>query len=274
MGLGSDASSSSSRLDSAPLLPHHSAEGGHLSSQPKTFANVFIAVVGAGVLGLPYTFSRTGWAAGSILLLSVALLTFYCMMLLVACRRRLADDHPKMLSSFGDLGDAVFGAPGRLAVDTMLVLSQASFCVGSGSTPSRRSRSSRRSASSPTSSTSAPWGSLLARTCRLGSPRTHPSPRSAPPPRSSTARACPYTPSRASVWSCRWRRRPRTRRGSAPRSGCPWRSSLSCTGCSVSWGTSRSATPRATSSLPTSAAGGCRPPCSWGCASTSSSPCR
>lgn len=130
MGLGNEASSSSSSLDSAPLLPHHSAQGGHLSSQPKTFANIFIAGVGAGVLGLPYTFSRTGWAAGSILLLSVALLTFYCMMLLVACRRRLTDEHPKMLSSFGDLGDAVFGAPGRLAVDTMLVLSQASFCVG------------------------------------------------------------------------------------------------------------------------------------------------
>ncbi|KAM0838409.1 hypothetical protein ACQ4PT_060989 [Festuca glaucescens] len=134
MGLGkNEAGSSSSRLDPAPLLPHHgSAEGGGgLSSQPKTFANVFIAVVGAGVLGLPYTFSRTGWAAGSILLLTVALLTFHCMMLLVACRRRLADEHhPKALASFGDLGAAVFGAPGRHAVDAMLVLSQASFCVG------------------------------------------------------------------------------------------------------------------------------------------------
>ena len=131
MGLGNEASSSSSRLlDPAPLLPHHGGDGaGKLSSQPKTFANVFIAVVGAGVLGLPYTFSRTGWAAGSILLLSVAALTFYCMMLLVACRRRLADEHPK-IASFGDLGDAVFRGPGRLAVDTMLVLSQASFCVG------------------------------------------------------------------------------------------------------------------------------------------------
>uniref|UniRef100_A0A0E0K3F7 Amino acid transporter transmembrane domain-containing protein n=1 Tax=Oryza punctata TaxID=4537 RepID=A0A0E0K3F7_ORYPU len=130
MGLGNEASSSSSRLDPAPLLPHHGGDGaGKLSSQPKTFANVFIAVVGAGVLGLPYTFSRTGWAAGSILLLSVAALTFYCMMLLVACRRRLADEHPK-IASFGDLGDAVFRGPGRLAVDTMLVLSQASFCLG------------------------------------------------------------------------------------------------------------------------------------------------
>ncbi|CAN6249751.1 unnamed protein product [Urochloa humidicola] len=133
MGFDKEASSSSSRLDAsaaaAPLLPHHHGGGGHLSSQPKTFANVFIAVVGSGVLGLPYTFSRTGWAAGTLLLLAVAALTFHCMMLLVATRRRIADDHPK-IASFGDLGHAVYGAAGRHAVDAMLVLSQASFCVG------------------------------------------------------------------------------------------------------------------------------------------------
>lgn len=129
MGFGNEASSSSSRLDPAPLLPHHGGGEGHMSSQPKTFANVFIAVVGAGVLGLPYAFSRTGWAAGSILLLAVSALTFYCMMLLVACRRRIADEHPK-IASFGDLGYAVFRVPGRFAVDAMLVISQASFCVG------------------------------------------------------------------------------------------------------------------------------------------------
>ncbi|KAL6911808.1 hypothetical protein ACP4OV_000613 [Aristida adscensionis] len=131
LGMGSnEASSSSSRLDPAPLLPRHgSGSERALSSQPKTFANVFIAVVGAGVLGLPYTFSHTGWASGSLLLLTVAALTFYCMMLLVACRRRLADEHLK-IASFGDLGAAVFGAHGRFAVDAMLVLSQASFCIG------------------------------------------------------------------------------------------------------------------------------------------------
>ncbi|XP_039820987.1 amino acid transporter AVT3C-like [Panicum virgatum] len=133
MGFDKEASSSSSRLDAAaPLLPQHGGgggAGGHLSSQPKTFANVFIAVVGSGVLGLPYTFSRTGWAAGTLLLLAVAALTFHCMMLLVAARCRIADEHPK-IASFGDLGHAVYGAPGRHAVDAMLVLSQASFCVG------------------------------------------------------------------------------------------------------------------------------------------------
>ena len=135
MGLDKEASSSSTRLDAAPLLPQHGLHGGgpgaggHLSSQPKTFANVFIAVVGTGVLGLPYTFSRTGWAAGTLLLLAVAALTFHCMMLLVAARRRIADEDPK-ISSFGDLGHAIYGAPGRHAVDAMLVLSQVSFCVG------------------------------------------------------------------------------------------------------------------------------------------------
>jgi len=137
MEFDKEASSSSSRLDAAPLLPQYglhcggagAGAGGHLSSQPKTFANVFIAVVGTGVLGLPYTFSRTGWAAGTLLLLAVAALTFHCMMLLVATRRRIADEHTK-IASFGDLGHGIYGAPGRHAVDAMLVLSQVSFCVG------------------------------------------------------------------------------------------------------------------------------------------------
>ncbi|XP_072963560.1 amino acid transporter AVT3B-like [Typha angustifolia] len=123
------ASSSASDLDaseSSPLLPLHPSSSSHLSSQPKTFANVFIAIVGAGVLGLPYTFMRTGWLSGSIVLLLVAALTFHCMMLLVVTRRRL----DCKISSFGDLGFAVSGRLGRLAVDSMIVLSQTGFCVG------------------------------------------------------------------------------------------------------------------------------------------------
>ncbi|KAJ3670651.1 hypothetical protein LUZ60_008077 [Juncus effusus] len=115
---------------SAPLLPPYpnSSSKHHLSSQPKTFANVFIAIVGAGVLGLPYTFMRTGWAAGTLILLAVSALTFHCMMLLVKIRRRL--DTEKKIGSFGDLGFAVWGNFGRFSVDVMIVLSQAGFCVG------------------------------------------------------------------------------------------------------------------------------------------------
>uniref|UniRef100_A0A804J6H1 Amino acid transporter transmembrane domain-containing protein n=1 Tax=Musa acuminata subsp. malaccensis TaxID=214687 RepID=A0A804J6H1_MUSAM len=134
MRFSSEATSSGCGLDAnAPLLPSVAGSDYHgrrLSSQPKTFANVFIAIVGAGVLGLPYAFRRTGWAAGAILLLAVAALSFHCMMLLVRTRRQLNLEHSAKIASFGDLGLAVAGPLGRLAVDAMIVLSQAGFCIG------------------------------------------------------------------------------------------------------------------------------------------------
>ncbi|XP_010907369.1 amino acid transporter AVT3B [Elaeis guineensis] len=124
-------SSSHSLVDpTSPFLPPH-PPAAPLSSQPKTFANVFIAIVGAGVLGLPYTFMRTGWAAGAALLAAVAVLTVHCMLLLVRTRRRLDLDRDfSKIASFGDLGLAVAGPSGRAAVDAMIVLSQTGFCVG------------------------------------------------------------------------------------------------------------------------------------------------
>lgn len=137
MGFEKEASSSSHGLkvppfprEDTPLL----GKPGHrrLSSPSRTFANVFIAIVGAGVLGLPYTFKRTGWAMGSLMLFSVAFLTYHCMMLLVHTRRKLQDPLDlglSNLSSFGDLGFAVCGPLGRFSVDIMIVLAQAGFCI-------------------------------------------------------------------------------------------------------------------------------------------------
>ncbi|KAM7519963.1 hypothetical protein LguiB_018925 [Lonicera macranthoides] len=131
MGFEKDEASSSSNTiqlprENTPLLSTSS----HLSSQSKTFANVFIAIVGAGVLGLPYTFMKTGWVMGLLMLFSVAFLTYHCMMLLVLTRRRLESLLGfSKISSFGDLGFAVCGPAGRFAVDVMIVLSQAGFCV-------------------------------------------------------------------------------------------------------------------------------------------------
>lgn len=132
MVFSKEASSSSHGLnpmspEEAPLLPKLKL----LSSQPKTFANVFIAVVGAGVLGLPYCFKRTGWVVSLLMLFSVAALTHHCMMLLVRTRRRLESVMGfTNIASFGDLGFIVCGSVGRFAVDLMLFLSQAGFCVG------------------------------------------------------------------------------------------------------------------------------------------------
>ncbi|KAL7255539.1 hypothetical protein ACSBR1_009641 [Camellia fascicularis] len=137
MGFDKEASSSSHVLqvpavprEDTPLLTSKS-NNRPLSSNAKTFANVFISIVGAGVLGLPYTFKRTGWLMGSLILFSVSYLTYHCMMLLVLTRRRLDSLQGfSKIDSFGDLGFAVCGHLGRLAVDSMVVVSQAGFCVG------------------------------------------------------------------------------------------------------------------------------------------------
>ncbi|XP_074264318.1 amino acid transporter AVT3B-like [Silene latifolia] len=100
------------------------------SSQFKTLANIFIAIVGSGVLGLPYTFKRSGWVFGVVTLFTVALLTYYCMLLLVSTRRKLESSNGySEINSFGDLGYSVCGSIGRFCVDLMIILSQAGFCV-------------------------------------------------------------------------------------------------------------------------------------------------
>ncbi|CAM8920659.1 unnamed protein product [Rhodiola kirilowii] len=113
-----------------PLVITSNPNTPHLSSNLKTFANVFIAIVGAGVLGLPYAFKITGWVTSILIIVPVAALTYHCMMLLVSTRRKLEQEKAEKITSFGDLGFAVCGLFGRAAVDFMIVFSQAGFCVG------------------------------------------------------------------------------------------------------------------------------------------------
>jgi proton-coupled amino acid transporter len=126
---------SSSKALTAPPPPREDTpllgEPQALSSQSKTFANVFIAIVGAGVLGLPYAFKRTGWVMSLLMLLAVAALTHHCMMLLVYTRRKLESVNGfSKINSFGDLGFTVCGPIGKFLVDILIILSQAGFCVG------------------------------------------------------------------------------------------------------------------------------------------------
>ena len=45
---------------------------------------MFISILGAGVLGLPYAFRRSGLAQGAIVMIIIAVLNIHCMMLLVS----------------------------------------------------------------------------------------------------------------------------------------------------------------------------------------------
>lgn len=121
-----ESTSSCSSQENTPLI----STSPPLSTKFKTFANIFISIVGAGVLGLPYSLKKTGWIMGLLMLFFVAFLTYHCMMLLVQTRRRLESivGFPK-INSFGDMGYATCGPTGKICIDAMIVFSQCGFCV-------------------------------------------------------------------------------------------------------------------------------------------------
>ena len=94
--------------------------------------NVCISFIGAGILSLPFAFSRIGLGLGCITFAVVALLCIYCMLILIETkyvieRRNPASDR---LDSFGAVGHACFGPVGRWIVDVPVALSQVGFCIG------------------------------------------------------------------------------------------------------------------------------------------------
>jgi len=91
--------------------------------------NIFISFVGAGLLGMPYAFSRSGWLLGSITLSAVSFANIYSMMLLVKTRKRLEMKGHTGIRGYGDLGRVVLGPRGEMFVNLCLVISQVGFAT-------------------------------------------------------------------------------------------------------------------------------------------------
>jgi len=118
---------------SGPIGPHgvgHGGGGGGGSATPRqTVINIFISFVGAGMLGMPYAFSRSGWALGVTCLFAVSSANVYCMLLLVKTRRRLEMNGYKNIEGYGDVGRVVLGERGETLVNVCLVISQVGFAT-------------------------------------------------------------------------------------------------------------------------------------------------
>lgn len=76
--------------------------------------------VGTGVLFLPRAYLNGGMVFSNVLLLFLALLSYYCFILLVSIRL-------KVPASFGDMGGKIFGPYFRNAINFSLVISQIGF---------------------------------------------------------------------------------------------------------------------------------------------------
>lgn len=90
-------------------------------------SNLFISVVGAGVLGLPYAFRRSGLVQGTIVMVIIATLNLHCMLLLVKCKKKL--EATTGVVTYNEVASHVLGKAGQRIVEVLLILSQSGFCV-------------------------------------------------------------------------------------------------------------------------------------------------
>jgi hypothetical protein len=115
---------------------YHEENGGgahgaaHGTATPAQVAvNIFISFVGAGLLGLPYAFSRSGWLLGTLSLALVSAGNLYCMLLLIKIRKRLEENGYSGIKGYGCVGREVLGPNGEILVNICLVVSQAGFAT-------------------------------------------------------------------------------------------------------------------------------------------------
>jgi proton-coupled amino acid transporter len=110
------------------------ADDGHGGPPPgsatpaQVVVNIVISFVGAGLLGVPNAFMKSGWLLGFVALLVVSALNVYAMLRLPAVQTTLQTRYPnESLHSYGDVGRCVFGRKGEILVQVCIAISQAGF---------------------------------------------------------------------------------------------------------------------------------------------------
>lgn len=99
----------------SPLHHHHHHNQSHgiqtshpsvpLNSDSKAFFILLKSFIGAGILYVPHAFVRAGMATSFILIIVIALFSYYGMYLLIEAKNRLRGDH-----TFATIGRATFGS--------------------------------------------------------------------------------------------------------------------------------------------------------------------
>jgi amino acid permease len=88
-------SSSSSTIPSEPKRS--------TSSLLSCVINLTSTIIGAGILGIPYAFSKFGWILGSLFLIACSSLSFFGLHLLSECSRRLVPSHQTTFYQIAEL---------------------------------------------------------------------------------------------------------------------------------------------------------------------------
>ncbi|CAI0406562.1 unnamed protein product [Linum tenue] len=119
--------------DESPLLGDrhcHEQPPPGTASTLQTIGNIIVSIVGTGILGLPFALRVAGWLAGSFAIIVAGISTYYCMILLVQCRDKMATEEPTTETrTYGDLGQKALGKTGRYLTESLILVSQCGGAV-------------------------------------------------------------------------------------------------------------------------------------------------
>ena len=95
----------------------------HKATTLKAVLLLLKSFVGTGVLFLPKAFQNGGWGFSTICLLSCALISYYCFIILINTKDKIQID------GYGDMGQYLYGKWMKLAILSSIALSQIGFAA-------------------------------------------------------------------------------------------------------------------------------------------------
>lgn len=126
-------------VQSSPSKAQISVDNGHGAPPPgsantaQVVINIVISFVGAGLLGIPNAFSKSGWLLGCSTLLGISTLNVYAMLCLPTVQKALKNKQhatsTNPLGTYSDIGRAIMGPRGEVLVNICLGISQAGFAT-------------------------------------------------------------------------------------------------------------------------------------------------
>jgi amino acid permease len=95
----------------------------------KSIVNLVLTAVGVGVLALPKAIAQSGWAVGCLLLLITWGVSQTMMHLLWKCTETAKSKYDKTIDSYGSVGEAALGKPGRYVVAVATYTGLSAICT-------------------------------------------------------------------------------------------------------------------------------------------------
>ena len=95
------------------------------ASKMQTYFNMFKCFIGIGILATPAAVQKVGIFGGAFGIIVCGIIGMYTMKLQILCKQKVGNH----ITSYSELGYAVFGPNGKAFVDFNMVVSQFGFCI-------------------------------------------------------------------------------------------------------------------------------------------------